>query len=119
MGIDHVGRKGPSGPPAGIDAPANSQPSSEPFPTLRSATAVAPVGPSGTALDRLRAGHIGLDAYLDAKVNEATAHLSGLPAERVAAIRETLREQLATDPALADLVRTVQGASSSASVHED
>jgi hypothetical protein len=119
MGIDHVGRKGPSGPPTGIDAPASSQRRSDPFPTLRSASAASPASaPGGSALERFRAGQIGLDAYLDAKVGEATSHLSGLPADRVAAIREALREQLASDPALADLVRTVQSASA-LGVHEE
>ena len=46
---------------------------------------------------------------LDAKVAEATGHLQGVAPALLQAIRDALREQLASDPGLADLVRTVRG----------
>jgi hypothetical protein len=57
----------------------------------------------------LRAGEIDARQYLDAKVEEATAHLQGLPAVELEAIQKALRERLTTDPALLDLVRGATG----------
>jgi hypothetical protein len=62
-----------------------------------------------TSLERLRAGQIDVNAYLDAKVDEATAHLHGLPRAELEAIRKMMRDQLATDPALAGLVKQATG----------
>lgn len=63
-----------------------------------------------TLLDQLRRGEIDLDAYLDAQVNAATAHVRGsLPAAQVDFIREALREQITTDPVLSELVRRATG----------
>jgi hypothetical protein len=42
-------------------------------------------------------------------VEEATAHLGGLPAVELEGIRKALRERLTTDPALVDLVRGATG----------
>ncbi len=50
-----------------------------------------------------------MNQYLDAKVQEATAHLHGVPRAELDAIRKMLREQIATDPALADLVKQATG----------
>ena len=62
-----------------------------------------------TPLDRLRAGQIDVPAYLDLKVRDATAHLHGVRPSELDAIRKMLRDQLATDPALADLVKQATG----------
>jgi hypothetical protein len=61
----------------------------------------APVGP----LERLRAGEIDLERYLDLTVEEATAHLPPLPVEELDAIKTALRDRIAGDPALVELVR--------------
>jgi uncharacterized protein (DUF2342 family) len=61
------------------------------------------------ALERLRAGEVDVDGYLDLKVDEATAHLATLPPGELHALRSALRDRLATDPALVDLVRTATG----------
>jgi hypothetical protein len=58
-------------------------------------------------LERLRAGEIDLDRYLDLKVEEATTHLRALQPHEIAAIRRALRSRLATDPTLVELVREV------------
>jgi hypothetical protein len=65
--------------------------------------------PQPTALERLRSGEIDLDGYLDLKVQEATGHLGALSTAQLESIRGTLRERLAADPALVDLVRTAAG----------
>jgi hypothetical protein len=61
------------------------------------------------ALERLRSGEIDLDGYLDLKVQEATGHLGALSPEQLESIRSTLRDRLAADPTLVDLVRTATG----------
>jgi hypothetical protein len=62
-----------------------------------------------TALERLRAGEIDANGYLDQKVDEATAHLRRLPPAELAAIRSALRDRMSSDPALVDLFRTATG----------
>lgn len=70
---------------------------------------------ASSALQRLDAGHISVDEYLDLQVNEAVAHLEGkLPPNQLEFVRESLREQLTEDPVLVELVRrTTLGAGSS------
>jgi hypothetical protein len=58
----------------------------------------------------LRTGGVGLDRYLDLKVDEATAHLGPLPPSQLEMIRSALRERIASDPTLVDLVRAATGA---------
>lgn len=60
-------------------------------------------------LARLRAGEVDVHGYVDLKVDEATAPLKGLSAEQLAEIKSALRDQLRTDPGLAELVRTATG----------
>ena|ERR1700742_90250 len=66
---------------------------------------------SGSALlDQLRNGEISFDGYLDAQVNAAVSHVQGsLQPGQIDLIREVLREQLAADPVLAELVRRATG----------
>jgi len=66
----------------------------------------APGVNSSTLLQRLDAGNINVDEYLDLQVNEAVAHLEGkLPPNQLQFVRESLREQLSEDPVLVELVR--------------
>src|ERR1051325_9357704 len=98
MGIDGIGKPPPIGPAGGTEAPG--APSGD-F-RLPGAGAVAPSGD----LTRLERGEIGLDAYLDARVGEATQHLVGrLSAEQLDFVRQTLRGELSSDPVLVELVR--------------
>jgi hypothetical protein len=60
-------------------------------------------------LEELKAGKIDLDGYLDKKVEAATAHLKGVGEVELSAIRKALRDQLATDPLLSDLVKRATG----------
>jgi hypothetical protein len=111
MGIDRIGKGSPGAPPEAAGAPPSRE-AERPFeaPAAARAANVAPVAPAaGSALERLRAGEIDLDGYLDAKVDEAVRHLAGLRPSELDAIRKTLRDQLATDPALSDLVLHATG----------
>jgi hypothetical protein len=64
----------------------------------------------GTLLEQLRRGEIDLDRYLDVQVNAAMSHVSGgLPPAQLEFIREALREQIASDPVLVELVRRATG----------
>ena len=114
MGIDRIGKGAPPVPPkpaAGPDPARGGEKTFEVWPAnAAGAGAVAPVAPKGPGpLDRLRAGEIDLDRYLDLKVDEATAHLHGLRAQEMEGIRTILRDQLAADPALVDLVQQATG----------
>jgi len=121
MGIDRIGKGGPVTPP---QAPSEANPAEKAEKTGRTfevrsekseakagATAVGNV--TATPLERLHAGHVDVNGYLDLKVEEATAHLKGLNASELSAIQKMLREQLVSDPALSDLVKSAAGASPS------
>ena len=108
MPIDGIG-KPPSIPPPGA-APATSGTGSagggEGFRVGATAT---PSVASGD-LARLERGEIGLDAYLDARVGEATRHLEGrLGRLELDFVRRTLRAELESDPVLVELVRRATG----------
>jgi hypothetical protein len=106
MSIDRIGKRdGPSGisPPTDV-APAGPS-TGQPFKVERAAATEA-----ASALDRVRAGEITIDQYLDQKVQGATEHLAGIVSpEQLSFIQNGLREQLATDPVLVDLVRAATG----------
>jgi hypothetical protein len=120
MGIDGIGKKGPptrpaQAPPGSVGGVSRPHEASRPFRVSEPSTDASPaeqagaVAPARTALERLRAGEIDAQQYVDAKVGDATAHLQGLPAVELEAIRKALRERLTTDPALVDLVRGATG----------
>ncbi|MFO0664881.1 MAG: hypothetical protein U0174_13075 [Polyangiaceae bacterium] len=128
-GIDGIGKRGPAGPPVGEAGDVGragsvgEARSKEGVATYREVTGsrasseAANVGALGGAsnvtgaspLERLRAGQIDVNGYLDLKVDEATAALSGLPHAELDTIRRALRTQLATDPTLSDLVTKATG----------
>ncbi|MBN2192675.1 MAG: hypothetical protein JW751_07640 [Polyangiaceae bacterium] len=110
MGIDGIGKPGPGAilPPfAAPLAPAAS--GADPiFPALSpEASAEIESGP----LMRLERGDITLDQYLDLRVDAAMAHLPALPPSELGFVRDTLRADLASDPALVDLVRRATASS--------
>jgi hypothetical protein len=67
----------------------------------------APTEPS--ALGRVRAGEITPGEYVDQKIEQATSHLTGLTPAELESIRAELRDRMATDPTLMDLVHTATG----------
>src|SRR3974390_52274 len=111
MGIDGIGKKGPPGLQPPEVTPARWTRTGSAFelrptaPISGSAPPSAPAlqGPS-TALERLRAGEIDVNRYLDLKVDDATAHLVFLPSAQLQAVRQELRDRLAVDPTLVELV---------------
>ncbi len=61
------------------------------------------------ALDAVRSGRLDVNGYVDAKVEEATAHLAHLSPSQLEAVRSTVRAQLLQDPHLAELVERATG----------
>ncbi|MDP9001353.1 MAG: hypothetical protein M3O46_14725 [Myxococcota bacterium] len=117
MGIDHIGKKGPPAPPppatigtgrvAASERPFEVAPPSANSPAA--AQAAATQAPH-TALEHwVRTGKLDVGGYLDLKVNEATAHLAALPIPELEAIRSALRDRMASDPTLVELVRRATG----------
>jgi hypothetical protein len=121
MGIDGISRKDPPASPPGEDVGGDKIGKADEADGARRAFEVrSPGAASGppeatpletprTALDRWRAGEIDLNGYLDAKVDEATAHLSTIPPPELDAIRSALRDRMSSDHTLAELVRSVTG----------
>ncbi len=74
-----------------------------------SQTGAADAAQGSEALARLRAGELDVEGYVDLKVDEATRGLEGLSPAELDDVKKLLRDQLATDPGLTDLVRTATG----------
>jgi len=118
MGIDGIGKRPLPAPEGTVQAPAEQgrgAPAQRPFtldPSVASTAAARTTGPSDvqpSALDRWKTGEIDIDRYLDLKVEEATRHLASLPGPELHSIRATLRDRLATDPALREMVQAATG----------
>jgi|SRR5579859_874662 len=116
MGIDRIGKHGPptSSPPKEVRGPATPSAGERPFEVARqapppAATPADPIRPPTAALDRLRAGEIDLNGYVDQKIDEATAHLAKLSPVQLEAVRSALRDRIRSDPTFVDLLRTATG----------
>lgn len=116
MGIDRIGKGGgtPQTPEvSGADKATKTAAVDKPFSVERASRAneTAPVdatsGPSPLA--QLKAGSIDMNRYLDLKVDEATKALDGMPATQLAEIKKTLRDTIASDPMLVDMVKSATG----------
>ncbi|HEY3253866.1 MAG TPA: hypothetical protein VGJ91_07970 [Polyangiaceae bacterium] len=110
MGIDGIGKPpgtgigGVGGVPSTEGARA-----AEPFKVEPSAKAAAG-GKVSAALSSLQRGELSLDQYLDGRVNDATSHLVGkLSPDQLEFVKQSLREQMATDPVLIELVQRTTG----------
>jgi hypothetical protein len=113
MGIDRIGKGAPPAPPPReVTGSPRATETGRAFDLNKAAPTgqAAPVESTHAALDKLRAGEIDLARYLDLKVDEATTHLRALPPAQLEAVKRTLRERIASDPTLVDLVRTATGA---------
>ena len=113
MSIDRIGKSGP--PPAQSPSTGPTAETGKTFEVKRTdanAPAQATNAATGTSpLEQLHAGKLDFDGYLNAKLDEATAHLKSVPKAQLEQIRAMLREQLSSDPALADLVKHATGMS--------
>lgn len=110
MGIDGIGKGGGApgvGAPTGATAPKAADAVERPFEVK--ATEATTTVDATSPLGRLRAGEIGVEQYVDLKVDEATRGLEGLPKADLESIRSMLRARVAEDPALVDLVRSATG----------
>lgn len=122
MGIDRIGKGAPppipdaggAGGAGGIEKKGSAE---RTFQVERTGSKQAEGASSATGVEgakaeplaRLRAGEIDLDGYMDLKVDEATKGLDGLSANQMAEIKRVLKDQMASDPGLSDLVRTATG----------
>jgi hypothetical protein len=114
MGIDGIGK--PPGASIGslggvqhVEAPRGA----EPFALDRAAPASSGERISA-ALSSLQRGELSLDQYLDGRVTDATHHLAGkISPEQLDFVKQSLREQLATDPVLVELVQRTTGSAPS------
>lgn len=114
MAIDRIGKGAPPTPPetSGVGSIERKGPA-EAFSVDRAGAskgaAEASTVDASSPLARLRAGEIDVDGYVDSKVDEATKGLEGLSPTELGDIKKVLRDQMATDPALVDLVRAATG----------
>jgi len=121
MAIDRIGKGAglPGGAPQAPEVkPAGGAPSVEaPFKVERSDSAnaaqragsVEAAASPASPLGRLRAGEVDVHGYIDLKVDEATSALKGISPAELDEIKSVLRDQMKSDPGLADLVRTATG----------
>jgi hypothetical protein len=110
MSIDGIG-KPPGAGTAGIGGASGKEPaqSAEPF-KVNPGTQTAPGGQVSAALSSLQRGELSLDQYLDGRVSDATSHLVGkLTPDQLEFVKQSLRDQLATDPVLIELVQRTTG----------
>jgi hypothetical protein len=70
----------------------------------------AAAAPGTSAHDRVRAGDMPVEQYLDHKVEEATRGLEGIGPHQLADIHAMLKDQLRSDPAFRELIERATGA---------
>jgi hypothetical protein len=113
MGIDGIG-KPPGANIGGVPGAAGAAPAppAESFSVDRGAPSSSSEAGSrvSAALMSVQRGELSVDQYLDGRVSDATSHLVGkLSPDQMEFVRQSLREQLATDPVLVELVRRTTG----------
>ncbi len=102
MGIDGI--SGGGGPPKVGPSAQAGRPSSD----FSIEGGQAPVADADLA--KLESGEITRDEYLDIRVDAAVSHLRGdLSSEQLELVRETLRDQLESDPMLQRLLQRATG----------
>ena len=112
MGIDGVGKPGGASGTVGVAAPLPVRSSSsDPFSVGSTAEASRVKG--SDALVQLQRGDLSVEQYLEAQVIEATQHVAAqLSPEQLGFVKESLRQQLQSDPVLVELVRKTVGSQS-------
>ena len=113
MSIDGIG-KPPGANIGGVSGIGGAEPptrtSGESFSVDRGAAA-SPGSRVSAQLSSLQRGELSLDQYLDSRVSEATQHLAGkVSPDQLEFVKQSLREQMATDPVLVELVQRTIGA---------
>ncbi|MBX3263756.1 MAG: hypothetical protein KF782_29050 [Labilithrix sp.] len=116
MGIDRIGKGGAPHATPETQGPGSVEKKGSveeafsverPDATNRAAQPGAAQG--SEALARLRAGELDVEGYVELKVDEATRGLEGLSPSELDDVKKVLRDRMATDPGLSDLVRTATG----------
>jgi hypothetical protein len=114
MGIDGIGKGGSLPPSPDIQGTGTVGPTHAPSKAFHvertdTTTGVERTDNVGSAdvtspLARLRTGEIDVNGYIDLKIDQATSGLRGLSSSELDDIKSMLRDQMATDPELVDLV---------------
>ncbi|SRR5512135_2186412 len=114
--VDGIGKGGPPrgvGPTGPATGPARSAETGKTFevekPSASETKGVQATAIEVTPLEQLKSGKIDFNQYVDLKLHEATAHLEGLSPAQLDTIRSMLRDRMATDPELVDLVKQATG----------
>ena len=110
MSIDGIG-KPPGAGIGGIGGTAGKE-GARPVESFKldSSAPAAGSGKVSAALTSLQRGELSLDQYLDGRVSDATSHLVGkLSPDQLEFVKQSLREQMATDPVLIELVQRTTG----------
>jgi hypothetical protein len=111
MSIDRIGKGGGGSPVSGIGDPSATTGIGSKGGDFKVSKSGPTEAVAKSPLDQLRSGEITMSQYLDIKVDEATSHLDKrMSSEQLSFIRNTLREQLSTDPMLVELVKSTTGA---------
>ena len=112
MGIDGIGKPPGTliGGVGGVQS-GGAPRAAEAFTASPAGAGTAPAGARVSAeLASLQRGELSLDQYLDGRVGDATSHLVGkLSPDQLDFVRQSLREQMATDPVLVELVHRTTG----------
>src|SRR6187431_2161932 len=109
MSIDGIG-KPPGAGIGGIGGASGKDAARAAEPFKVDASASAPGGKVSAALSSLQRGEQSLDQYLDGRVSDATSHLVGkLSPDQLEFVKQSLRDQMATDPVLVELVQRTTG----------
>ncbi|MEI9937176.1 MAG: hypothetical protein WDO69_08110 [Pseudomonadota bacterium] len=109
MGIDGIG-KPPGAGIGGVDSIQGTDFAQAAEPFKLDASAPAAGGKVSAALSSLQRGELSLDQYLDGRVSDATSHLVGkLSPDQLEFVKQSLRDQMATDPVLVELVQRTTG----------
>jgi hypothetical protein len=113
MSIDGIGKPPGSniGGASGISGVEAPRAPGESFSVERGAKAAPSSSVNASAeLSSLQRGELSLDQYLDSRVSAATQHLAGkISPDQLAFVKQSLREQMATDPVLVELVQRTTG----------
>jgi hypothetical protein len=105
MGIDGIGKPPTPPAPGPSGAPGVEPRKTESFAVGQPAAPVAASGLS-PALEAVQRGELSLDQYLEQRVDQAVSHLAGkIAPSELEFVKQSLREQLQTDPVLVELVR--------------
>jgi hypothetical protein len=110
MSIDRIHKshsQPPTSGPEGAES-ARGKPAAEAFAVDKGARAEGAKALSPA--EQVRSGQMDLNTYLETRVQEATRHLEGkAPKAVIEQVQGVLREQLAHDPALQEMVREATG----------